>query len=182
MNTTPTRTRVRTSTLSGILCLIVAGLLPAARPAASQDFGTHTVRYAHDSAARLTQFTVANAAMTIRYDWEAGGLLSSRVTGETMTVDSEDMTNALPTRFALRAAYPNPFKDRITLPYDLPEDSQVRLELYDILGRRVATVADSRRPAGFHTVEWTATGFGSGIYVARLTAGRKQFTTTLVKF
>lgn len=182
MNTTPTRTRVRTSTLSGILCLIMAVLLPAARPAASQDFGTHTIRYAHDSAARLTQFTVADAGMTIRYEWEAGGLLVNRVTGATASVNTEDEATGLPTRFALHAAYPNPFNERTTVPYDLPEATGVRLEVYDILGRRVATIVDTWRPAGFHTMEWHATGFGSGTYFARLTAGRRQFTTTLVKF
>jgi len=162
--------------------LLAALLLATSLPLAAQDFGTHTIRYAHDGAARLTQFTVADAAVTIRYDWADGGLLTNRVTGETTVVDTEEEAGAaLPRRFALHAAYPNPFSGQATLRYDLPEAASVRLEIYDILGRRVATIVDTRRPAGFHAAEWRAQHLTSGTYFARLTAGRHTFTTTLVK-
>lgn len=162
--------------------LLAALLLATGAPLAAQDFGTHTIRYAHDDAARLTQFTVADAAMTIRYDWAAGGLLTNRVTGETTAVDTEDdAAAALPRRFALHAAYPNPFSREVALRYDLPEAASVRLEVFDVLGRRVATIVDTRRPAGFHTAQLRAQHLTSGTYFARLTAGRHTFTTTLVK-
>lgn len=71
-------------------------------------------------------------------------------------------------RLALEASYPNPFASSTTLRYALPEAAEVRLEVFDALGRRVAVLAEGAHAAGPHAAMWDARGLASGVYVARL--------------
>ena len=69
--------------------------------------------------------------------------------------------------------YPNPFQTSTTIEYTLPKDAHVTLEVYDILGRRVATLVDDRQRPGLHSFTWNGTGgsgrpLASGIYFGRL--------------
>jgi len=57
------------------------------------------------------------------------------------------------------------------IEYALPEASEVRLEVYNIQGQRVATLANGHQNAGQHTVSFDATRLASGLYIYRLTAG-----------
>ena len=50
----------------------------------------------------------------------------------------------------------------------LPEAADVRLEVYDVLGRRVVVLVSERRQAGRHTVDFDATGLAGGVYISRL--------------
>ena len=68
------------------------------------------------------------------------------------------------------AAYPNPFNPTTTLVFDLPREGQVRLDVHDLVGRRVARLLDGFRAAGTHRVGWQPDGLPSGVYVARLQA------------
>ena len=82
----------------------------------------------------------------------------------------------LPVTFALAPAYPNPFAGAATLAYELPERADVTLDVFDLLGRRVAVLADGVQEAGRYTVRWDGTtGAGApaanGVYVYRLRAG-----------
>jgi galactose oxidase-like protein len=82
----------------------------------------------------------------------------------------------IPARFALRQNQPNPFRRTTTIAFDLPVKSSVTLEVFDLLGRKMATIAQGEHPAGAHTVEWDLRGAGgallrAGIYVYRLRAG-----------
>ena len=63
----------------------------------------------------------------------------------------------LPARLQLGQNYPNPFNPATIIPYQLPAPGRVRLEVFNILGQRVATLVDGARPAGFHTATWNAT-------------------------
>jgi hypothetical protein len=89
----------------------------------------------------------------------------------------------LPTEAALHAAYPNPFNPATTFAFDLPTTSHVRLDVYDVLGRNVATLVNGEMPAGSHSVIWEASGLGSGVYFAKMIAGEYSATTkvTLLK-
>jgi hypothetical protein len=75
-----------------------------------------------------------------------------------------------PTVFSLEQNYPNPFAERTTFVYELPHSGRVVLTVFDVLGRRVATLADDTMEAGRHEVTWNATGLSSGTYVYRLVA------------
>ncbi|MEM6648528.1 MAG: T9SS type A sorting domain-containing protein, partial [Bacteroidota bacterium] len=73
-------------------------------------------------------------------------------------------------RFELHPAYPNPMRDRTTLPFSLSTPQHVQMQVFDVLGRTVATVAEGWHGAGAHTVRWDASATAPGTYLVRLTA------------
>ena len=77
----------------------------------------------------------------------------------------------LPTRFELSQNYPNPFNPVTRIDFALPQTSRVSLTLYNILGQTVDVLVDGELPAGYHTVEWNAGHYASGVYLYRLKAG-----------
>ncbi len=85
-----------------------------------------------------------------------------------------------PLAFGLDAAYPNPARDAATVVYTLAVPGRVRLEVYDVLGRRVAVLADGRLPAGAHRAVLDGAGLPSGTYLVRLTAGAETATQKLL--
>ncbi|MEM6785622.1 MAG: PA domain-containing protein [Bacteroidota bacterium] len=81
-------------------------------------------------------------------------------------VAAEDETQA--GTYALASVYPNPVSTTATVGFTLPVAEQARVEVFDLLGRRVATLADGLRAAGEHRVTLDAAGLPSGVYVVRL--------------
>jgi photosystem II stability/assembly factor-like uncharacterized protein len=81
--------------------------------------------------------------------------------------------------FALDPAHPNPFRQRATIPFTLPQAARVTLTAYDVLGRRVAEVASERYAAGTHEVTWNAGELPSGVYVLRLKANGRAATRSV---
>jgi hypothetical protein len=80
---------------------------------------------------------------------------------------------AAPAAFALEENAPNPFSGTTAIRFALPEAADVRLTVYDALGREVAVLADGRREAGAHTVTFDARALPAGVYLYRLTAGER---------
>lgn len=87
---------------------------------------------------------------------------------------------ALPDGFALAQNYPNPFNPSTTIRYALPEATEVRLTVYDALGREVKRLVDGLQVAGEHEVVFEGQGLPSGVYVYRLTAGSVTQTRRMV--
>jgi len=83
----------------------------------------------------------------------------------------EELTSTLPTHFSLSQNFPNPFNPVTSIRFTLPEDSYVRLKVYNTLGQEVATLIDGNAPAGFHTVQLEAGNLASGVYLYQITAG-----------
>ena len=83
----------------------------------------------------------------------------------------------IPTSIALRQNYPNPFNPKTRIEFSLPEAASVKLVVIDVLGRRVAELANERYAAGTHEVEWNAQGTASGVYFARLIVGERESKT-----
>jgi beta-glucanase (GH16 family) len=90
---------------------------------------------------------------------------------ELVSIDNEE---DIPDSFDLHQNYPNPFNPDTNISFDLREYSHVTLEVFDIMGRHVATVADNTFEAGSHTVRFDARGLGSGTYIYRLSTGGFQ--------
>jgi hypothetical protein len=84
---------------------------------------------------------------------------------------AEPEPSGLPKEFALSQNYPNPFNPSTTIKYELPKASEVRLSVFDMLGREVSVLVNERRDAGVHLVTFDGSGLSSGVYVYRLTAG-----------
>jgi endonuclease YncB( thermonuclease family) len=84
-----------------------------------------------------------------------------------------------PSAVALLPVAPNPVSASARLRYELPEATVVRLQVFDLLGRRVATLADGEKPAGRHEVTWTGSRLAPGTYFVRLQAGSTAQTQML---
>jgi len=87
-------------------------------------------------------------------------------------VGISDQIPGIPTEFALEQNYPNPFNASTTISYNLPYPSDVTIDIYDILGRKVQTLVNRNQQAGYHRAVWQADEFSSGIYFYKIQAGK----------
>ncbi len=78
--------------------------------------------------------------------------------------------NEIPLEYALQQNYPNPFNPTATIRYDLPAASRVSLKIFNMLGQVVATLTDGVEGPGYKSVQWSAGGFASGVYMYRISA------------
>jgi hypothetical protein len=96
-----------------------------------------------------------------------------------------EIATARPVQFALRQNRPNPFASTTVLEFDLPGSAIVRLEVFDIMGRRVTSLRNAWMPAGSHSISWNGRDANGspvhpGAYVYRLTAGPYRAERKLV--
>lgn len=88
-----------------------------------------------------------------------------------ITTGVDDEEGVQPDVYQLDQNYPNPFNPTTKIGFSLPEQSKVVIKVHDILGREVATLANSEFNAGKHSVEFNAAGLSSGIYFYSINAG-----------
>ena len=86
-------------------------------------------------------------------------------------VDVKEQAQSIPTEFALRQNFPNPFNPATTVQFSLPRVERVRITVYGILGKMVGQILDEVREAGEYTVHYTPTNLASGTYLYRMEAG-----------
>ncbi len=84
---------------------------------------------------------------------------------------SSDDESSSPESYLLYQNYPNPFNSQTEIRFTLPKLSHVRIDIYDVRGRKIETVIDEYLPQGSHFVKWTASGLPSGVYLYRMRAG-----------
>ncbi|HTX17387.1 MAG TPA: T9SS type A sorting domain-containing protein [Bacteroidota bacterium] len=82
----------------------------------------------------------------------------------------EGSENSVPIEFALRQNYPNPFNPSTTINFALPEESIVKLAVYDIVGREVAVLSNERLSEGYYSRTFDGSRLSSGVYFYRLSA------------
>jgi hypothetical protein len=99
------------------------------------------------------------------------------------TAVSIEDENDSPRNFALSQNYPNPFNPATQIQYTIPESGMVQLDVFNIMGQRVATLVSETMNAGTHTVSFDASNLASGMYLYRLQAGSVVLTKkmTLLK-
>lgn len=98
-------------------------------------------------------------------------------------LDAEKEGGDVPRAYVLDQNYPNPFNPTTAIRFGLPTAGDVRLEAFDVLGRRVAIIAEGFHGAGYHTHHWTPTDLPSGRYLVRLRTEETSLThmVTLLK-
>jgi len=102
------------------------------------------------------------------------------VIGDTSYIN-EQQKDFLPKEIEVIPNYPNPFNPSTTLRFRLPEQMQVRVQVYDILGRRVSTlINDEVRQAGVHTITFDASRQSSGMYFAVFEIGSRRFVQKMM--
>ena len=84
--------------------------------------------------------------------------------------------NHIPWQFALHQNYPNPFNPTTILRYDLPEQSHVKIIIYDLMGRVVSNLVNSQQNAGYKSIQWNASNnagqpVSAGLYLYTIQAG-----------
>lgn len=98
-------------------------------------------------------------------------------------VSNEEVRDEAPLSFKLNHNYPNPFNPSTMITFELPQASNVKIMVYDITGRLVETLVDSRKAAGTHEVSFNASNLSSGVYLYEIQTGsfREVKKMTLIK-
>lgn len=91
-----------------------------------------------------------------------------RVQGTYLSAESQQHTT--PNTFELSPAYPNPFNPTTTIPFSLDQSMDIKLEVYNVLGKQVGTLANGTYSAGNHVATFDASEFSSGVYFVHLTS------------
>jgi len=158
---------------------VVIGLLPQMTHEAKPDLeaGTGTVAKLHfrvddqsidDITLEAITTEVPYHSLTFVYH-DGDQITTEKPEFENVTVSLSGVTSPeVPDVFELAQNYPNPFNPTTTVSFSLPKASQVRLEIFNVLGQSVATLVDGRLDAGKHDVLWSADGNASGVYFYKL--------------
>lgn len=97
------------------------------------------------------------------------GLPTPSVSNSTVAVE-EPMGSPLPTEYALGQNYPNPFNPSTVIRYQLPVESKVTVQVFNIVGQPIATLVDAVQPPGYREVRWNAMDLPTGLYFYQLHA------------
>jgi len=115
--------------------------------------------------------------------WGLGTILSDMGAyggGDSVIVDIDEYIENLPDKFALLQNFPNPFNPSTKIGYSLPTQSHVRIEIYNILGQKIATLFEGNMQAGHHAIAWQADDFPSGVYFARVETAKNSQSIKMV--
>ncbi|MBD3168536.1 MAG: T9SS type A sorting domain-containing protein [candidate division Zixibacteria bacterium] len=105
------------------------------------------------------------------HEWSRGG---EPTWTDQQWLDREDVN--IPTETALMQNYPNPFNATTVIPFDLANNGNVSLKVYNLAGQLVETLVDGYMNAGSHNINWDASSVASGVYFYTLQAD--DYTTT----
>ncbi|NUN70508.1 MAG: T9SS type A sorting domain-containing protein [Bacteroidetes bacterium] len=127
-----------------------------------------------DWAGNLIWFENSNEEIFMVAPPRAGSSVTRVTKGyDTVTVSGATSVGSgglTPDAFALHQNFPNPFNPSTQIAYTLPANGTVTVEVYDILGNRIAELYSGSASQGYHAVQWNAAGAASGMYLYRVTA------------
>jgi hypothetical protein len=109
-----------------------------------------------------------------------GIYVTAKSTSGGITGVGNRLTKNIPSNYFLRQNYPNPFNPTTTIVIDLPERSNVQLEIFDILGRKVETIVNSVLAQGIHSYQWNAKYMDSGVYFCHLITNKTSQAIKLI--
>ncbi|MFL3051317.1 MAG: FlgD immunoglobulin-like domain containing protein [Candidatus Neomarinimicrobiota bacterium] len=98
---------------------------------------------------------------------------------------STPLNENFPENYALKPNFPNPFNPSTTIPYELPEVSSIKIDIYDLVGKRIRTLVNNNMEAGFHTCVWDGKNDkgeknAAGVYIVSMKTGSMFQTRKIV--
>jgi aminopeptidase N len=134
------------------------------------------------TAGRDTMVTIFNNAQAqtfkIRFPTQPASVLLDPEGWILKTVFSK--SDYPPSDYLLKQNYPNPFNATTKIKYMIPKSVNVTLKIYDVLGREVTTLVDSKQTQGSYECQWSSQNFNSGVYFYRLNAGEIQLQKKMI--
>jgi carboxypeptidase T len=128
----------------------------------------------------ITQYAAASSQLKLRFRLTS----DAGLTADGWYVDDVKLTNycgtltgisgnnnGIPFKYALEQNYPNPFNPGTMIKYQLPKESHVKITVFDILGKNVATLINEKKTAGFYEVQFDASKYATGLYLYKIEAG-----------
>ncbi|NQV16156.1 T9SS type A sorting domain-containing protein [bacterium] len=133
----------------------------------------------------IEPFDVHDIAVQNTHFYVAAGDSGIYIIQNDLMVGIDETNLSLPDYFSLAQNFPNPFNPTTTISYELPEASNVELLIFDITGRRVASIVNGEKPAGYHNAIWNGNDdsgnqVSTGVYFCRLEAGNFSQTIKMV--
>jgi len=104
-------------------------------------------------------------------DHEENDMMQYMQTKRLFGKESADEEGGVPNEYALDQNYPNPFNPSTQIRFQIPQDGQATLRIFNIAGQEVAKLVDGPLTAGSHVVSWSAENLASGVYFYRLESG-----------
>jgi hypothetical protein len=150
--------------------------------------GTSAIAFTQSSASVKTIAVGKESAIAFRFDVIRDAKIGKNDTLLFLITDNTGASWAKsvvvsyvgPQVYKLEQNFPNPFNPSTTIYYDLPQDSHVKIMIYDILGREVRSLVDEQESAGYQKVRFDIQGVASGVYFYRIQAeplnGGKTFS------
>ncbi len=135
--------------------------------------------------AELTEAVSGEHDVYLRFIGEQDGtelfrLKSFFFSTEILVSNEEELSMDNPDDFKLNQNYPNPFNPSTNISYSLPEQSDIRLTVFDALGRSVEVLEEGLKSAGNYSVTWDASNRASGVYFYKLEANGQVFTQKML--
>jgi hypothetical protein len=130
---------------------------------------------ARDAGKKLSEFA-DDFAGTTRPQGSAWDIGAYEYNGAEQT----SVAQTVPLQYILSQNYPNPFNPATTISFSIPAQSFVSLKIYDLLGRKVATIISEILSAGKHSWHWNANNLTSGVYYAVLETGKQRSSMSMV--
>jgi hypothetical protein len=159
----------------GEICRLYFHVLASASPV-FVPIDTFYVKHTEGQQVWYDQLTATDkyGVSVILPDFISGGISIERA-----TTAAEDETT-IPGLFALEQNFPNPFNPSTQIAFSLDRPEQVSIEVFDVVGNRVATLAQGRYPVGRHLISWDADRFPSGVYFSRLSSGSRTISRKML--
>lgn len=175
------------------------GELIIALPVSEDEFDSTSVDYSARNVVsmRLTSVVPSLVALTLDSNVlcvDAGALDQMRQHPDAMIIVLEDLYEAkmslgsaakvtegnLPDSYSLQQNFPNPFNPVTEISFGLPLSSDVKLEIFNLLGQNVTVLHEGYLEAGVHSLSWDGSDVASGVYLYKLTAGNFSETKKMV--
>ena len=129
----------------------------------SGDLGLHWESMQSPSTSPIETMATTKTHMVVE-----GGMSAWRLAANDVVLSVGHENPRLPFRFGLEQNFPNPFNPTTVISYQLSAISNVRLSVYDVLGREIEKLVNAKLGPGNHTAKWDAQGHPSGVYLLRL--------------